>query len=94
LQAKQNQSPPYYLPRHQVPFAFAACGANDFKAVSLQKIAHAPFRCRTQPIARHNSRLLSGKEQHASFKQFQRVVRAVLQVVDFLQQAEEVAVSG
>jgi hypothetical protein len=47
LQAKQNQSPPYYLPRHQVPFAFAAGGADDFKAVSLQKISHAPFRCRT-----------------------------------------------
>jgi hypothetical protein len=47
LQAQQDQAPPDYPPRHQVPFAFAAGGTNDFKALSLQKIPHAPFRCRT-----------------------------------------------
>jgi hypothetical protein len=46
LQTKQDQAPPDHFPRHQVPLAFTACGADDFKAVSLQKIAHAPFRCR------------------------------------------------
>jgi hypothetical protein len=35
LQAKQDQAPPDYPPRYQVPFAFAAGGANDFKAVLL-----------------------------------------------------------
>jgi hypothetical protein len=47
LKAQQYQAPPDYPPRYQVPFAFAAGGADDFKAVSLQKISHAPFRCRT-----------------------------------------------
>jgi hypothetical protein len=47
LQAKQDQAPPDHLPRHQVPLAFAASGADDFKAVPLQKIPHAPFRCCT-----------------------------------------------
>jgi hypothetical protein len=47
LQAKQNQAPPDHFPCYQVPFAFAASGTDDFKAVSLQKIPHTPFRCRT-----------------------------------------------
>jgi hypothetical protein len=47
LQTKQDQAPPNYPPRHQVPLAFTTCGADDFKAVPLQKISHTPFRCRT-----------------------------------------------
>jgi hypothetical protein len=47
LQAQQDQAPPDHLPRHQVPLAFATSGTDDFKAVPLQKISHAPFRCRT-----------------------------------------------
>jgi hypothetical protein len=47
LQAKQDQVPPDDFPCYQIPLTFAACGTDDFKAVSLQKIPHAPFRCCT-----------------------------------------------
>jgi hypothetical protein len=47
LQTKQDQAPPDHFPCYQVPFAFAASGTDDFKAVPLQKISHAPFCRRT-----------------------------------------------